>query len=1184
MSTEGLDSHEIQWMQESTDGVHNLRNDGLDFAIPPQEKFRSGHLLGNAVPLSRVVPVDVLAESGEEICGNVHSPDSSSLQNSHSRREIPYGANGVNNYGIDGYSNSSSSMDAVQQSVRQNGKKEGMSESTNEEEEGSSEACGSSSFLGRMGRGEGEGIRGQRGGYAADCNLSEDQYQGNTAAYVDQGFHVSAPPFHGSLDEVNQTIDPTTNLTSCEIPHKAAFNAYSAEGDINSYRNSESQNANRDIRSPTVDIETSAPSKILALKVPTFHACEQGPWYSVIAYDACVRLCLHAWAQGCMDAPIFLENECLLLRNSFGLQQIMLQSQEELLEKHSSEPLEGTMLQKRTFGKLKVQVHRVRMSLRRPILKQCLFKDQKSNFQSTVSLRLASLRGVKVLPSIPANISFSRAYMQGSTQYMKQVSALLKTQVNSLNACTCAVPRVEESYFCHLRLKSLAEENMTRMQVGSGEKHVFFPDSMGDDLIVEVHDSKGKILGQAVVRLADIVGDPSEKVRWWSIYREPENECVGQIQLYVKYSTATDESNPLRCGSVAETVAYDILLEVAMKVQNFHQRSLLLHGPWKWLLAEFASYYGVSDAYTRLRYLSYILDVATPTTYCLTLVHDLLAPVLLRTGNERTLSHQENRILGAIEVQIDIVLALVFENYKALDESLPSGIVEVFRPSTSIPAAALVPAVNLYKLLHDILSPEAQLKLCSYFQVAAKKISRMQLSETDELIASSIGGISTSSNGGPMMEAVTLTTAYEKMKNLCLNIRNEIFIDIGIDDQHLLPSFVELKNISASIYSVELCNRLREFLIAFPPTSPSPHVVDLIIAAADIQKDLLHWNICNVKGGVDAKELFHLYIIIWIQDKHLQLLEKCNQDKAKCSAIRTPHLSNPFVDDMYDLLRSTLNEYEVIIRRWPEYNSLLENVIANVEKSIIEALERQYANVLAPLKHALTPKKFGLKYVQKLAKCSNLRPYAVPDELGVLMNSIKRLLDVLRPTVEAKFNSWASYMLDGVNNSIGERLSEVTVTLRAKFRNYLQAIAEKLVENIRSRRATRLKMIIRDSKDFIAESDIRNRMQPLKDELLKMIKRLHAIFEMRVFVLLCRCFWDRMGQDVLTFLENKKNRIWYGSARVAVSILDETFGSQMQQLLGNAVQRELEPPSSIMQVRSLLCNCLPSHKNSNFNY
>ncbi|PKU84945.1 hypothetical protein MA16_Dca026827 [Dendrobium catenatum] len=679
---------------------------------------------------------------------------------------------------------------------------------TKEEEERSSEACGSSSILGRMGIGEGAGLReGARGGYAADINSSKGRHSSNESISADKGFPVdtpSAPPCHASNHEINQAMGPSTNLTAYDAGHMAAFNIYSTQNGTSSRTNSGSQKTNGDIRYPSVGSETSAPLKFLPLKVPNFHACEQGPWYSVIAYDACVRLCLHLWARGCMDAPKFLENECSLLRSSFGLQQILLQSEEELLEKRSSEPVEGTVIkQKRIFGKLTVQARKVRMSLDipsgcnlmslgRPIVKLCSFRHHMSNFQSTFSSRLASLRRVRVLPCMPANSSFSnqsRAYIQGSTQYMKRVPVLHQTRVNSLcNACTCEV--VQESYFCLMRVRSLAEEDMIRLQVDSGEKHAFFPDSMGDDLIVEVHDSKGKILGQVVVKLANIAEDPSDKVRWWSIYREPENEFVGRIQLYVNYSTTTNEINSWKCASVAETVAYDILLEVAMKVQNIQQRNLLLHGPWKWLLTEFASYYGVSDAYTRLRYLSYILDVATPTADCLTLVLDLLAPVLLKTGDKKALSQQEDRILGEVEVQIEILLALVFENYKALDESSPSGIVEVFQSSTSTPAAALAPAINLYKLLHDILSPEAQLKLCSYFQVAAKKISRRQLSETDEFIESNIEGTSASSNGGPMMETVTLNTAYEKMKNLCLNIRNEIFTDIEINDQHVLPRYV----------------------------------------------------------------------------------------------------------------------------------------------------------------------------------------------------------------------------------------------------------------------------------------------------------------------------------------------------------------------------------------------------------
>lgn len=78
---------------------------------------------------------------------------------------------------------------------------------------------------------------------------------------------------------------------------------------------------------------------------------------------------------------------------------------------------------------------------------------------------------------------------------------------------------------------------------------------------------------------------------------------------------------------------------------------------------------------------------------------------------------QQNRILGEIKDQIEQILALVFENYKSLDESSFTGIMEIFKPATGVAAPALAPAVKLYTLLHDILSPESQTALTHYFQV-----------------------------------------------------------------------------------------------------------------------------------------------------------------------------------------------------------------------------------------------------------------------------------------------------------------------------------------------------------------------------------------------------------------------------------------------------------------------------------
>lgn len=60
--------------------------------------------------------------------------------------------------------------------------------------------------------------------------------------------------------------------------------------------------------------------------------------------------------------------------------------------------------------------------------------------------------------------------------------------------------------------------------------------------------------------------------------------------------------------------------------------------------------------------------------------------------------------------------------------------------------------------------------------------------------------------------------------------------------------------------------------------------------------------------------------------------------------------------------------------------------------------------------------------------------------------------------------------------------------------------------------ATKLKKILQDSKEAVIESEIRSRMQPLKDQLKSTINHLHTVFESHVFVALCRGYWDRMGR------------------------------------------------------------------------
>lgn len=64
-----------------------------------------------------------------------------------------------------------------------------------------------------------------------------------------------------------------------------------------------------------------------------------------------------------------------------------------------------------------------------------------------------------------------------------------------------------------------------------------------------------------------------------------------------------------------------------------------------------------------------------------------------------------------------------------------------------------------------------------------------------------------------------------------------------------------------------------------------------------------------------------------------------------------------------------------------------KKAIADVEKAVVEALDKQYADVLAPLKENLAPKKFGFNYVKKLTKRS-VCSYMVPDEVSYNFSTI----------------------------------------------------------------------------------------------------------------------------------------------------------------------------------------------------
>uniref|UniRef100_I1NY99 Uncharacterized protein n=1 Tax=Oryza glaberrima TaxID=4538 RepID=I1NY99_ORYGL len=663
---------------------------------------------------------------------------------------------------------------------------------------------------------------------------------------------------------------------------------------------------------------------------------------------------------------------------------------------------------------------------------------------------------------------------------------------------------IEEMFTCTLELQSSCKDNQRDsispqyLKPGTGESQLFYLESQGDSILVEVQDNNRVVIGRAKIQVSSIT----------------------DTHLCINFSVSSDNQGAakmLQGGPAVDTIVYDMVLEAAMRAQNFNSKMLHVSGSWKWLLDEFSDYYGVSDAYRKLRYLSYILNVATPTKDCLELAYELLLPVM-KARDDRTLTRQERSILLDCEDRIKSLLAVVFENYKSLDENSPTGLSDLFGPISDCAAPALAPAVQIFSVLHDILSNEAQNILRNYLQTAAAKRCRRHMIETDEFMSSN--------NDSLLTDPMAISAAYLKMKTICINISREIQADIKIHNQNILPSSIDLPNIAASLYSTELCKRLKGFLSASPPSRPLEHVAELLIATADFERDLDSWQVRPVHGGVVSRDLFHGYIMVWIEDTRLQLLDNCRADKA----------------------------------------------IADVEREIMKALEKQYMETLLPLRDGIP--KILEKQVQRLTRRQSISPYVVPNQLGTFMNTVKRMLDVLHCRVEDSLKSWAAYLTITNGNAVfGEQMNSITVMLRKKYKKYLQAIVEKLVSNAQANRTTRLKRILEETRESEGESDIRERMQALRVHLSDSIYNLHEVFSSRIFVAICRGFWDRLGQIVLRFLESRKeNRIWYRGSDYALGILDDVFASEMQKHLGNSLQdRDLDPPQSVVDARSILC-------------
>lgn len=154
----------------------------------------------------------------------------------------------------------------------------------------------------------------------------------------------------------------------------------------------------------------------------------------------------------------------------------------------------------------------------------------------------------------------------------------------------------------------------------------------------------------------------------------------------------------------------------------------------------------------------------------------------------------------------------------------------------------------------------------------------------------------------------------------------------------------------------------------------------------------------------------------------------------------------------------------------------------------------------------------------------------------------------------------------------------------------------------KAQRTTHLKRILQDTKAHSSE-DMHQRLIPLGENLSQMLCQLDTVLAPRVFVGVARGLWDRLGRQVLDFLDDRKENVgWFkgSSAGIALQVkiskskdrvefnhsefdsfsilvmvllqvLENMFTLHLQKLQGNLlVDKDLEPPRSVLEARSML--------------
>ncbi|GMH43665.1 hypothetical protein BSKO_11587 [Bryopsis sp. KO-2023] len=585
--------------------------------------------------------------------------------------------------------------------------------------------------------------------------------------------------------------------------------------------------------------------------------------------------------------------------------------------------------------------------------------------------------------------------------------------------------------------------------------------------------------------------------------------------------TPVEVTTPTPNVRVSPYMLYECLLNTAMKVGSCGSSKLVLEGPWKWLLEEFAQLYKIRSGYTLLAHLKWVLrpDVRTCTVDCLELVLQEYT-TLIQQRDERGLCEHEMTELRQIGRECKELLGRVFENYFSLTKTRQSGMVE----GTLLQPDGPPPVLQLAFLLLESWRPTG-----------------MEIAEQGQGSQGSSRGGGYAPNGysqmhtpsqyrpGPGEEAGKLRE-YKEVEALAKTLRNNLECDMTIHLSNILPPCVNLPAVVAGVYCEGFTAKLRGLLSQIPPEHPAVEAVDMVVSVGRLQEYLVRHNLLpslEADAYLDAIQLFGPCVLDWITAAEMQMVARCqalqagSKNELCCWELpegrsENPYALSPIIAEMIKVLRDQMAKFKHIVIYWPAMGPFLERAISSVLRAAVAAVSKQCG---AP--------NFGSR--------SHGGPGLAAQE-AMMLNSLQTLLEQVAEW-EQTLTEWCAGNDVGASclefevamgdasmpPMVGAHFGQAVKELRTDFCETTIHICDRLAGIILSHPANLVADILHWS-GVPEEPDVHEKMGSLMHTLEQAIQNLRPFLNSRVFVSVVRGLWDHVAQDLFKFVDNLSQR------------------------------------------------------------